>query len=124
MKPLFNGPQPETFADSKKFILSRSFSGQELQIETENLLSELARMLEQQGCKLIGHIKALLQTDNSGQLMFSITSFTEKPACKGSLANDVSSITFTINVIVYGIEPEALKKICHQVLHKYSEEIS
>lgn len=86
----------------------------ELNSRTALLLSELTGGLEKHGGGLIGHIKGLVDADEKGHLLFSITSFEEGARFKGEMAGGITEAVLTINVIVYGIEEEIVEKMLEE----------
>lgn len=63
---------------------------------------------------MIGHIKGLVDADEKGHLLFSITSFEEGARFKGEMAGGITEAVLTINVIVYGIEEEIVEKMLEE----------
>jgi hypothetical protein len=82
----------------------------ELSSRVARLLSKLTGGLQEDGGRLIGHIKGLLDADEKGHLLFSITSFEEGARFKGELVGEITEALLTINVIVYGAKEEIVKK--------------
>jgi len=97
-------PQPAAFSCRMEIPFDSGIPGTELEAKISLFLSELTRGLRKQGCRLIGHIKGLMDAGKSGHLMFSITSFDETVNFKGEIKQDVIMATLTLNIIVYGIE--------------------
>jgi hypothetical protein len=86
----------------------------DLHSRTALLLSELTGGLEKHGGRLIGHIKGLIDADEKGHLLFSITSFEEGARFKGEMVGGITEAVLTINVIVYGIEEEIVEKMLEE----------
>ena len=91
----------------------------ELQGRIDAFMSALTSSLQDDGCKLIGHIKGLLQVEGNGHLFFSVTSFGEKASYKGELPHDISKAKLTINVIVYGVEQESVERMVREGLARH-----
>jgi hypothetical protein len=68
------------------------------------LLVRLVDNLEKRGCSLIGHIKASFEVADGGCLFFNVTTFNQKPRCRGTLNGAVKKGIFTLNVIVFGVD--------------------
>jgi len=81
----------------------------ELNSRVALLLSELTSGLQEDGGRLIGHIKGLVEAEEKGHLLFSITSFEEAARFKGELVGKITEAALTINVIVYGVEEEIVE---------------
>ena len=81
----------------------------DLNSRTALLLSELSDGLEQNGGRLVGHIKGMIDAAEKGHLLFSITSFEEAARFKGELVGEITEAVLTINVIVYGVEEEIVE---------------
>jgi hypothetical protein len=91
----------------------------ELESRTGFLLSELAGGLEANGARLIGHVKGLIDADEKGHLLFSLTSFQEGARFKSEMVGGVTEAVLTINVIVYGIEEKIVEKMLHQAFIRH-----
>jgi len=74
-------------------------------------LTEVTKTLQQTGCTLIGHIKALLDAGSDGQLFFSVTSFDEEVRSKGEIKNTITDAKYIINVIVFGSNEALISQI-------------
>jgi hypothetical protein len=72
---------------------------------------DLCETLKKEGCKLIGHIKILLDAGTNGFFFISATSFDQIPNLKGKIENEISEVTLTINAIVYGFDEALLKQL-------------
>jgi len=81
-------------------------------------LAEVTKTLQQTGCTLIGHIKALLDAGSDGQLFFSITSFDEEARSKGEIKNTITEAKYVINVIVFGSDEVLINKIVKKSFSK------
>ncbi len=81
-------------------------------------LAGLTDFLRDNGCRLIGHIKGLLDAGDSGQLFFSVTSFKESPRYKGGIDGEIAEAELSMNVIVYGVEEELVSRAIHEQLGK------
>ena len=92
----------------------------EIRKHLDTFLFDLTDFLRDNGCTLIGHIKGLLDAGDSGQLFFSITSFTDGIRYKGNIAREIAEANLSLNTIVYGIRQasvenaiqERLKRLC------------
>jgi len=83
----------------------------EIRMNISNALARLTGMLEENGCVLIGHIKAYLDAGPDGGIFFSITAFGREPQCRGEMRADVSSARLILNVIVFGVDEETVGRI-------------
>lgn len=90
----------------------------EIQKSLDFFLTDLTRFLQENGCKLIGHIKGLLDARERGQLFFSITSFNENPRYKGEIGGKIPEATLSINAIVYGIGEEPVEREIQEQLKR------
>lgn len=113
-KPLqlqkFNGMDPIVLSRNFNFTLNAS-SQIELNSSITCMLQNIADLLNLAGCATIGHIKAILKAEEGGYLMFSITDFTNKPGHRGKMSSKARKIEFVLNVIVYGINDDIVKKM-------------
>jgi hypothetical protein len=91
----------------------------ELKSRTGFLLSELAGGLEANGGRLIGHVKGLIDADEKGHLLFSLTLLEEGARFKGELVGGVTEAILTINVIVYGIEEEIVEEMLEEAFIRH-----
>lgn len=96
----------------------KSMPAGEIRDRIDLFLSDLTSFLKESGCRLIGHIKGLLDAGESGQLFFSITSFEEGVRYKGSIDGEIANTELSINVIVYGVEQEPIENAVKEQLTK------
>jgi len=101
---------PTAYAQEMNLTLKVPLSANELQSRVDAFLSQLTRSLQGDGCKLIGHIKGLLEVAENGHLFFSITSFEGKAKYKGELTGEIAGGKLTINAIVYGVEQRSVER--------------
>ncbi len=105
------GPAPIAYAHGFKIPVNDDFNGKVFAEEISAVLKEISLELEQAGCKIIGHIKAIAKCSNGGYMMFSITSAGEFPDIKGRLPRKPEKLEIALNVIVYGIDKDIVEKI-------------
>jgi len=121
--PSGGDPQPTAYALQSTLSLPGTLSETELRKDIDAFLAELTRSLREQGCRLIGHIKGILETGDKGHLFFSVTSFEQKTRFKGGLTGEYEKINLTLNVIVYGVGSGETEKLVREGLRKHVGEI-
>jgi G3E family GTPase len=95
---------------------AREFSSEHIRDEIVNLIEKIASKLEESGCSMIGHLKAIVDADKQGLLMISTTSFEHKPHALGTLNGGTRDAMLTINAIVYGIDKTSLRNLIDKQL--------
>jgi hypothetical protein len=115
----FNQVLPAAYAHRENLTFEKIISEIELKAKTDSFLSELTKSLKRSGCKLIGHIKGLINADDNGHLMFSITSFTEDAHFKGGMVGGITRAILTINIIVYGIDRKIIETDYQKTFNKH-----
>ena len=110
---------PTVYALKKNLAFNNIIPASELQSKISMFLSDLTEELKRGGYMLIGHIKGLIDADDKGHLMFSITSFQEKVHFKGNLLGKITRAVLTVNVIMYGIEQKIIKTMLQNVFNKH-----
>lgn len=115
----FNQVLPTAYAHRENLLFEKIISEIELKAKIDGFLSEFTDALKRNGCKLIGHIKGLINADDKGHLMFSITSFTEKAHFKGEMVGGITRAILTMNIIVYGIEQKIIETEYQKALNKH-----
>jgi hypothetical protein len=91
----------------------------ELNSRIARLLSEFIAGLEKKGGTLVGHIKGLVDADEHGHLLFSVTSFEEGARFKDQMVGGISEAALTINVILYGIEEEIVERMLEEAFIRH-----
>ena len=94
-------------------------SANELHSRIDAFVAALTSSLEDDGCRMIGHIKGLLEVEGNKHLFFSVTSFEEKASYKGELSQEISKAKLTINVIVYGVEQGSVERAVREGLERH-----
>ncbi len=105
---------------SKELEMSfRSPMSPPLVLERMNsVLIDFSRVLKEEGCRLIGHVKVLIRSGAEEHLFISLTSFDQIPASKGKMEKEVSKIMLTINAIVYGFSKDRLDFLVGQKMEE------
>lgn len=65
------------------------------------------------GCTLVGHVKGAVQAPGRGDLAFHATTLGARPAVTGGLAGLAADAVLTVNVIVFGVDEQALPALVH-----------
>ncbi len=86
-------------------------------------LLELTEALKSKGCTLIGHIKGLIASDENGHLMFSLSSFGEKAQFNGKVYQGITKASFTINIIIYGVDAAIVDVLFHESFRRHFSKI-
>ena len=110
---------PTVYAQEVNLTLKVPLSASELLDRIDAFVSELTCSLQGDGCKMIGHIKGLLEVEGNDHLLFSITSFEEKARYKGELTHEIAKAKLTINVIVYGVEQRSVERAVGEGLERH-----
>jgi len=111
-------PSPTIFAGEFRIHFPTTLSEREVRERVSAFLSGLLDFLYHEGCRLIGHIKGLIQTEGGGYLLMSTTSFQVKEAFKGNLSNTVSRASLTLNVMVFGVAEEKIRGFVEQEVRR------
>ena len=117
-------PQPTAYALQGTLSLPGPLSEADLRKGVGAFLAQLTRALKAQGCRLIGHIKGILETEDKGHLFFSLTSFGQRTRFKGGLTGEHEQMDLTLNVIVYGVGSHEIERLVLEGLRKHLGEIS
>ena len=113
-----NGPEPAVFSSKTTVDLPETTDSEIISGTVCSLLEDMENILEQKGCAVIGHIKAVIQTGKGGYQVFSVTDYGEPPQIKGKLPQAVDNFKFTCNLIVYGISKLELTLLAEKELKK------
>lgn len=105
-----SGPVPVVCA--RRYALSVDGAGRlpgdELAAAVRRFLDHLLPSLRARDCRLIGHVKGLVDAGEAGRLHFSVTSFRGEPSVRSALQGPVGDCTLTVNAIVFGGDEEGL----------------
>jgi hypothetical protein len=83
-----------------------------------DVLRTICRELQGRGCRLIGHVKALLHSSAGVSRFFSVTSFDERVRSKGFMDSEALGLGLIVNVIVFGVDESDLRIVCEEVIGK------
>lgn len=81
------------------------------------VLARLTGRLKEHGCALIGHIKAYLDINGDGGILFSVTAFGQEPQCTGEITGDILNVKLILNVVVFGISEELVKETVEESIN-------
>ena len=117
-------PQPTACALQSTLSLPGPLSETDLRKGVDAFLAELTRSLREQGCRLIGHIKGILEAGGKGHLFFSVTSFEQRTRFKGRLTGIAEKLDLTLNVIVYGVGSGEVEQLVLEGLQRHLGEVA
>jgi hypothetical protein len=114
-----------TVAKVRELSFKKPMLQEEVIRHIDRLFKDVTTALEREGCRFIGHIKALLDAGDVGQIFFSVTRFGQEPRRKGMLEGGLTNGCLTINVVVPDVSQETVEKITLEALkRKFDSEIS
>jgi hypothetical protein len=109
---------PSVFSLTINLSFEPAIAAETIRSKVERVLEKITVELKKHGCKLIGHIKALLDVGPDGNLFFSITEFDKKTKSKGRVVGPIGNAEFKLNIIVFQIKNDDIKKIVDACLMK------
>lgn len=111
--------KPTVYTQEMHLDLRQFHTGKQLKTNLTFALMELTEKLQENGCRLIGHIKGIIEFMETGSaLFFSITNFKQKPFFLGKTGDGDKEALLTVNVIIYGISEEVVREIATKCLHQ------
>ncbi len=102
---------PSVFATEYIIETGPGDSGRDWTETVKAILGDVAQALKQEGCRLIGHIKALAQGATEGHLYASLVSLEQGTSIRGELPAELRQVRLTLNLIVYGFEKDRLPEL-------------
>jgi hypothetical protein len=110
--------KPSSYACEFALKFSHYTSVETIRQNLTDIFSDVTGILKSRGCKLIGHIKALLDAGADGKLFFSTTEFDRKAKCKGNIEDKIISAKLGLNIIVFGVEVIDIENVVNEHLSK------
>lgn len=111
------------FSEKISFAFETPMKSDDAEYKLAGILDSLREKLEQDGCTMIGHIKAILRDDEKpGYLLMSLTDFKMKPSRRGAVAASIVKVSITLNAIVYGINPLILSLSARSLLQSFKSD--
>ena len=105
--------RPAVYAARAAVVFEPSVHADQLESVVTRFFAALAGGLAGAGCTLVGHIKGAIQVPGRGDLAFHATTLGARPAVTGGLAGLAADAVLTINVIVFGVDEQALPALVH-----------
>ncbi len=99
------------FAARADVVFEPPVTADQLELAITHFFAALSGGLADAGCSLVGHIKGTLTARGHGDLAFHATGLAAKPALTGGIAGMAAEAVLTVNVIVFGVDDEALPAI-------------
>jgi hypothetical protein len=103
--------QPEVFAAEAEARFAQTVGQARVEEVVNAFLRRLSDGLGAAGCVLVGHIKGVVAAEAGDELAFSLTSLHGVPQFSGGLQDGSAHFHLTLNVIVFGVDPDALPVI-------------
>lgn len=105
--------QPAVYAARAAVAFEPPVHADQLESAVTGFFGELSDGLAGAGCSLVGHIKGIVEAPGRGDLAFHATTLGARPAVTGGLAGMATDAVLTINVIVFGVDEQALPALVH-----------
>ena len=102
---------PAVFAAQADVVFEPPARPDQLELVITHFFAALSGGLADAGCSLVGHLKGTLAAAGHGDLAFHATALAVKPDLTGGIAGVADEAVLTINVIVFGVEEQALPGI-------------
>jgi len=99
---------PAVFAARAEAVFDPPAYPDELESLIVGFFRALSPALAASGCTLVGHIKGTVAAPGHGDLAFHATDLEAPPALTGGIAGPAQDAVLTINVIVFGVDEQAL----------------
>jgi len=112
--------RPAVYAARAAVTFAPPVHADQLEAVVARFFAALAGELAEAGCTLVGHIKGTVQAPGRGDLSFHATTLDARPAVTGGLAGLAGEAVLTINVIVFGVDEEALPALVHDSWYRAS----
>ncbi len=101
--------RPAVFAARAGLVFDPPAHPDQVEDDLVRFFAALSKELAGAGCTLVGHIKGTIAIDGARDgLAFHATALGTPPALTGGLSGAVRAATLTINVIVFGVDEQAL----------------
>lgn len=102
---------PAVFAARADVVFDPPAHADQLELAVTHFFAALSGGLADAGCTLVGHMKGTLSGPGHGDLAFHATALTKRPTLTGGVAGQAAHAVLTLNVIVFGVDEEALPEI-------------
>jgi len=111
---------PSVSAKNFDLAFSEALPAAEVKEQMLVLLVRVADSLQEADCQLIGHVKAIVRPVNGGYWFGSITDFETPAQGKGKIPRHLTAAKVILNVIVYGLDSDALGAILDTAIQKHT----
>jgi hypothetical protein len=102
------GSTPAVFAGCADVAFAPPLHADQLEQAVSRFYAALSVGLVAAGCSLVGHVKGAFALGGHGDLAFHATTLTAEPALTGGFAGMAKDAVLTVNVIVFGVDEQAL----------------
>jgi len=106
-KVIITSPEPVTKEDFIKKI--------------SEIAKNILKFLKKSGCKKLGHLKLISTTDGEDYLQLTVLEISQKPKITGILHKTFKKIKITLNIIVFGIDKEAIENLADKEIDSIQE---
>jgi hypothetical protein len=104
----------EPYAIRQRWQLDSALGSQELKAIFGQYLNTLARLCDQAGPCLIGHIKGLILFPNGDYVRGSVVSPSQAADVAGHMPEGCTELTLDLNVLVYGLTADCLERLVQE----------
>ena len=106
----------EPYAARLNFMMPSPLTGNEWQLMLAQYMEALARLCTEAGPCVIGHIKGLAAFPDNGFLKISVISPDHPADVNGEVPENLSDLSFVLNVLVYGHTREMIARLNREIL--------
>ena len=99
---------PAVYAARADVVFAPPAHADQLELAVTHFCAALSGGLADVGCSLVGHVKGTLAVSGQGDLAFHSTTLAGTPALTGGISGASGDAVLTVNVIVFGVDEEAL----------------
>jgi hypothetical protein len=111
---------PAVYAARAAVAFKPAVHADQLESVVTSFIEALSDGLADAGCILVGHIKGIVEASGRGDLAFHATTLGARPAVTGGLAGMAADAVLTVNVIVFGVDEQALPPVVHEAWSRAS----
>ncbi len=112
---------PAVFAARADVVFAAPAHADRLEQMVSRFCAALSSGLADAGCSLVGHVKGTLAVSGHGDLAFHVTALAAEPALTGGVAGVAGDAILTVNVIVFGVDEQALRAVVTSAWSRASE---
>lgn len=99
------------YAATYDIVFHRPIPAEQVRFKVQRMVDGIFMDCMSRGARMMGHVKCLIDAQDSGYLICSVTSLGEQARCMDKLTAPFMRMQLTMNIMLYGLDEMIIEEI-------------